>query len=100
MGFPQPSLLWPLVTVDRRDVAESAKRARWTDIVFDHGPNRRSRSLRFQRNIAVTLVFEAVHLLRHDVARLAGAPSENLGVFKNRCPDFAVSIQAGEFAEL
>jgi len=79
----QPTLLRPPVAKQRLDVI-ALERRRQIRPVLEIGPDDRRGSLRTKAQRTAAPVLERVHLLVHDITRLAGRPSEQLGALERR----------------
>ncbi len=76
--------LHPLVPEHRPEVPPAGHRLALGHRVLDVGPDRRRRALGAQGEAPASLVLEGVHLLPHDVRRLAHAAHEERGVLQRR----------------
>ena len=89
------ALLWTFVAEARRGVEDLPRLGR---TVLDEGTHHRGRAFGAQRQAPPALVGELVHLLGHDVGRLAD-PLKNLDVLERRRDQQAVAEGRGSLRE-
>ena len=91
----QAAGLRALVAERRGEVPDLPRRRR---PVLDEGPHHRRGPLGPQRDVAVALVVEVVHLLAHDVGALAD-PLEDADVLEQRTVREAEAVARGDLGE-
>ena len=86
------SRLRTIIAEHRADVEELHESVRRIELVLQVRAHDRSRILGPQRKAALTSIGERIHLLFHDVGRLADAAQEKLRMLENRRADFMVPV--------
>ena len=92
MELTKPACLWLLISEARDIVAILARLHIRKMFAFNKSTNRRRCSFRFQRDAAVTEIFEGVHFLLDDVRGLPNSSVEQVRILKNRCTKFTKAV--------
>ena len=92
MELPVTPGLRPVVPEHRPDIKQLCRRRIGIHFIFYIRPDGRSRIFGAQRQTAFTSVSKSVHFFFNNVCRFTDTAQKQLGMLKNRRPDFQITI--------